>query len=289
MVCLKDKLLSIGLVVIFLMGQLGCSTTQHHQRNFSEDIHTKLGTTGVVAARFDPVPEFEMPATNWLSGMARGAGGGARKGFQTMREGLDVLGNSKFVPEPPPWVAVPVIGGLMIMFAAVGGVLGMFHGIVDTEPAQTVEEAEAALRRELAAMRMQETMRDQFIMEARSKGNYSFVILEGEGPTTPEETIHYQSRYGNNDVDSILELSVLSLRLDGDADANPPLALFMHVRVRLIRTADNVVQYDYPFTYRTTKRPYSEWAANEAQLFRDAIDQGYEHIAREMVDEILVR
>jgi hypothetical protein len=60
----------------------------------------------------------------------------------------------------------------------------------------------------------------------------------------------------------------------------------MEVRGRLIRTADKVVLYDNTWKYEGGSHVFSEWAANNAQLFAGEFDRAYDELASQVVDTI---
>ena len=61
------------------------------------------------------------------------------------------------------------------------------------------------------------------------------------------------------------------------------MSLGMEVRGRLIRTADKVVLYDNTWKYEGVSRLFTEWAANDAQLFTEELEQAYDGLANQVV------
>lgn len=106
-------------------------------------------------------------------------------------------------------------------------------------------------------------------------------------PPTPPATIlkvaHVSASQG---MDAILEISVREVGLIGEGCINPPLALFVTVRTRLIRLADGTVPYAQTFEYRTKERTFAEWASNNAQSFREELDRAHQRLAADIVAQL---
>lgn len=106
-------------------------------------------------------------------------------------------------------------------------------------------------------------------------------------PPTPPATIlkvaHVSASQG---MDAILEISVREVGLIGEGCINPPLALFVTVRTRLIRLADGRVPYAQTFEYRTKERTFAEWASNNAQSFREELDRAHQRLAADIVAQL---
>ena len=79
-----------------------------------------------------------------------------------------------------------------------------------------------------------------------------------------------------------------SIALDGPWVIVPPLTLSMIARITLVRIEDGAVLHEQSFPYRSRTYPYTEWAANDAQLFREALDSGYQTLAREIVEKLFL-
>ena len=115
-----------------------------------------------------------------------------------------------------------------------------------------------------------------------------------QGPAALNEEVSYRllAREG---IDTILEISVLALGLAGEWGVNSPLAVFMTVRTRLIQVVDDTALYDSTSKYRSTTdkfietHKFTEWAANNAQPFREELVRAYQSLARKIVEELFLR
>ena len=140
------KAIAIGLCVTFFVGQVGCAQSLY----LSEDIRTRLGTIGVVSARFAPEVELYLPSKGAGGGAGRGAGKGAAGAF-LVPPGVGCYAG-------PFGCALGLALGLAL--AVPGAIVGGVYGAIAAEPAESVEEVEARIRQVLAELKMQEALRD---------------------------------------------------------------------------------------------------------------------------------
>jgi hypothetical protein len=80
---------------------------------------------------------------------------------------------------------------------------------------------------------------------------------------------------------------VIRLGLTGDRRVNPLLALSMTARIRLIRSGDGAELYQQELNHRSGSRKFVEWAANDAESFREAMDAAYTDVSQEIVRLVL--
>lgn len=211
--------------LLLLTGQLGCASGPRVlPPPPSAQVRATLGTIGVVSVRLGPEATVESPT----SGKGSGAAKGAAAGFFHTAVGLGELWG--FAIFPP---AALVLGGVVLT----GGVVGGVYGAVAAEDAAKVQEAETALMSVLAAEKVQEAMRERVFQIARDQTRYRFVVLEGHSPTSLDEGASYRS-LASEGIDTILEISVPFVGLGGESGINPPLAVVMTVRTRLVRVRD---------------------------------------------------
>lgn len=267
----------ISLSLAFLIGQWGCALVPQPPPPLpSEQMRAQFGTIGVVSARFIPEAEFRDPARGWAGGAGRGAALGAGRTVGTAFE-IGVHGRELGV----------LIMALGIALAPVGALVGSVVGGATAEPAAKVEEAEAALKNALAALKIQEGIRDRVLQVARDDARRRFVLLPELGPDSPGEEVPYPS-LASEGIDTVLEVSVPSLGLAGEWTVNPPLTLVLAVRSRLIRVADGTVLDAHALAYRSEQRVLSEWGANNAQPFHDALDRAYQSLAEKIVEDLFL-
>lgn len=265
----------LWVVLILLIAQWGCAHSLPIPP--SEQARATLGTIGVVSGRFAPEAGLRTSAGGWAGGAGRGAAIGAGRTVGTAAE-IGVHGRD--------------LGGVLIIalgiaLAPVGALVGSVVGGATAEPAATVEEAEAVLKNALAELKVQETMRDRVLQLARDQTRHRFILLSEQGPTALDEKVSYQS-LASAGVDTALEVNVVSLGLEGPWSINPPVALFMTLRTRLVRVGDGIPIYEATFEYKGRARTFTEWAANNAQPFRDGLEDAYQSLAEKVVEELFL-
>ena len=304
---LKDISISI-LAVIFLLGQWGCAT---QPLPLPAELRAQLGTIGVVSAQYTPAVEFELPAKGWLGGAARGAVGGTKSFILLVPTGGTLAGLGTLMAMGGPQGLLVGLAGVGLLLKGAGYmIIGPFYGAATAEAPATVEEAEAQLKVALVSMRIQETMRDHVVQAAHPyRPNVDLTVVDGQGPESSSDLLTYFPLQNTN-IDSVLELRVTRLWLSSnesffqplrqtfsdkdqspidpyrELEINPPMSLGMEVRGRLIRTADKVVLYDNTWKYEGRARLFTEWAANDAQLFAEEFDRAYDGLAGQISTNI---
>ena len=121
---------------------------------------------------------------------------------------------------------------------------------------------------------------------AKSESNYAVVVVPEHGPSAPNEPVDYRP-LAREGVTTVLEVGVTNLMLQGSG-VNPPLNLAMTARTRLVSVSDNRVLFSDDYAYRSEQRPFSEWAANDADALRVAYERAYQNLAAQIVDETIL-
>ncbi len=254
------------LALTVLIGQWGCAAGRITvpPEPLSEEARANLGTTGVVSARFSPEAQLEGPTS--------GKGSGSAKGIAALFFGL-ILGGT---------AAAGFGAAFGVLLAPVFGMGGAVYGAIAAESAATVGEAEGTLKKIVADLKIQESMQDCVLQMAREQTRYSFILLDDWGPTVPGEGVDYSSLTIEG-VNTILEISVERLGLLGEG-INPPLPLVMSTRARLVKANDGTELYAGTWVYQSRTRKFVEWAANDAQPFREEVDRASQSLATEIGD-----
>lgn len=267
----RDRRLILWLALALLAGQAGCALKPLHRlhRLPSEEVRGQLGTVGVVSPRIAPEASVE-------GGKGTGAAKGAWLGAASMIGGGLESG--------------PAHGLLLgIALAPVAALVGGIYGAVAAEPASRVEEAERALHKVLAELKVQETIRDLVLEVARVETGYQFVSL-AQRPATGEERVDYRSLVSEG-IDTILEVGVSALGLEGPFGVN---VLVVEACARLIRTADGAQLYAlppegaHPLLFISRARKFVEWGAEDARPFREELDRGLRTLAEKMVEDLFL-
>jgi len=219
-----------------------------------------------------------------------------------------------------------LLGALWAAAALVKGagylIVGPFYGAAKAEAPVTIEEAETHLKEVLASLRIQETMSEHVVRRAQvtqAALNRGFIrSVEGQGPESPSDLLTYFP-VQDTDVERILELRVTRMWLSTnesffkpltsmlpsgkpagkgakeswdpvnpseELQINPPLALGMEVRGRLIRTADKVVLFDNTWAHEGESHVFADWAANDAKLFVKELERAYDQLSNQIVTTV---
>jgi hypothetical protein len=165
--------------------------------------------------------------------------------------------------------------------------IGGIVGAAMAAPAATIDEAEATLRGALAEWNPQEALRDRVVAMAQRQTRYPMVLLPTQDSPAPYAHVDYRSLTGEG-VDTVLEVAVHQLALAGAWTPNPPLAVVLTVRTKLVRVVDGKDLYAHTLDYQSAPRKFTEWAANNAQPFRDELDQAYAVLAEKIVEEVFL-
>lgn len=256
-------------ILALLILQLGCAWSGELPPPPSEELRTHLGTIGVVSVQFMPEVEILTPARGWVRGGARGA--------------LDYTGQLLDMTGPQ----AGVIACALSPFSALAGFIA---GARKAPPAAEVEMTEEKLSKYVhASIEMQEKMRAQLLQVAKAQTHYAFVVLEDQGPATPNERFGYDS-LADRGIDTVIEIGVVNFGLKGRRfEINPLLKFFMTLRTRLIRIADGKVVYDATLRYESVEyHKFVVWAANEAQVFKDEFGPCYPTLAKKIVEEVFL-
>ena len=67
----------------------------------------------------------------------------------------------------------------------------------------------------------------------------------------------------------------------------PPLALRVQAQVTLVRARDGQELYSWSVRYCSTERKFKDWAAHDAKLFRQELDQCYRQMAAGLAERLV--
>lgn len=263
----------------------GCASARlRPPPSLPEALRAQLGTVGVAGARFVPEAKLALPARGSAEGATRGAAGGAAA---TALAGLEAAASAAPAGGEAGGLAalLAIAAGLALM--PVGAVVGAIAGAAKAEPAARVDEAEAALRSALAALKVQETVRDQVLATARDRAARPCVLVADRGPSAPGEAVSYASLAGEG-IDTVLEVSVPAVAFTGSRAVNPPLEFRMTVEARLVRVSDGAVLHAFAPTYWSRRRRFTEWAIDGAEPFRREFDRAASGLAESVVEELFL-
>lgn len=254
-------------VLITLCTQIGC--VKQLPPPPSEKIRAQLGTIGVVSADFMPTAVRGVPG----KGCIGGAASGASEAEGTVLEAT-AMGNE--------------LGAICCIVATPFALcIGGLKGAIEAPSVEEVEDLEEVLGNVLKEIQVQEKMRDHIFGVAEKQTRRSFVVLEGEGPTTSDEDLSY-GYLSERDIDTVLEVSVMNIDLRGKWKNDSPVTFFMTIRTRLIRVKDGKVLYVATLIYQSSEHEAFDWIANDLKLFREEFTRCYLVTAEKIVEELFL-
>jgi hypothetical protein len=184
-------------------------------------------------------------------------------------------------------------------------------GAFEAPSTKSVESSEAQVRGILQAEDLLHRLREQVLKEVvdktsilvadRSQGSDTIVAQEkaaGPGAERQPDNAHDLEwlLYGHAKVGpaegrqpkSILRIQLTSLELHGPYEVDPELALHLEAEVTLTTTPPGTSVYTSPFRYVTRALRLSEWVANDAKLFTDAVNLSLARLAELIVDDLFL-
>jgi hypothetical protein len=262
------RLASCGLILLVAL-QSGCTPVQ--PRLLSGEDRERLGTVGITAARYAPETRIKGPGK--AGGLAGLAVGGAGAAAATLAACL---------PNPIALLTCPsLLLTMTALGASAGGVIG--HQI---NARITGSRIEAAGPDALDDPQAQLVLRDRVLLRARARAPASYVAVDDPAPASPVDRPDYRPLSARG-IDTVVEVALLELSTEG----RPPqgLSLALTSRIRVIRAASGAVIGEEVFRYRSEAHPYEKWKDPEGNVFRTALDHGYQSIAERVAGELAGR
>ena len=206
-----ERLIAVLLSISFLLLQTGClahSDIYQIPPPLSETARARLGTIGIVSADFVPEARFFAHSSGRVIGATQGMAFEPGTSFSAVP-----------IPGRGPSGGSSMGGGgeaaaIFLGLAAAGLVIGGVYRLATWMPAEEVQKGEANLKNALLGLKMQESFKERFLKTARDQAAYKFVLIGEGGPKTADEILQYGS-LNEKGVDTIIELTVLSIGFEG--------------------------------------------------------------------------
>ena len=113
-------------------------------------------------------------------------------------------------------------------------------------------------------------------------------VSHGKRAESPRvETVAARAKGGR--IDTVLEIHVLTAALKDGGGINSRLSLWVDARATLLRAGDGQEIYSCPVQYRSKARKFTDWAAKDAQLFRDELARCHRQTSQAVVDQLVSR
>ncbi len=178
--------------------------------------------------------------------------------------------------------------GLVIspLCAAIGAGLGAWS----SESEENVKAGSFAIRSALEDYYSHQALRDRMIRAAAQAGAPALTV---QSPPLPEDKSVQRGnswRFDQN-VDSVIEVGVEELLLPAwrsGATTNMPTPVSVRTRVRVLRLPNSREIYNRSYSFVSDKRLFREWGAESGAALRHALEIGFEQIAEQIVEDLLL-
>ena len=282
---------SVYISAALFLVQTGCATAP--QKPFgpteptylNEQDRGRIGTVGIVAARF--VPEIDVESLKPSAGF--GAAKGAVTGAVVGATGATLLAQL-LICAGFPFSCSAILQTAAEQGLAQGALVGGLHGTLNERRGVTeaeIKTAVDAVNSAIQELKVQQQLLGRVTGYAHDEMTTSFVPLPEIGPASLDVLPDYGS-IADRHIDSVLETSVVKLATSSIEKITPGFALKMTARARLIRLADHAILSDQTFQFYSETRPFAEWAGQDAKEFRGALKRGYRELAEQIIDEFFL-
>jgi hypothetical protein len=206
------------------------------------------GSVAIVASPYEPAAQLEGVKANYADGAIVGAAGGAGIGAMSAKASAGLLCT---IGGPLCLIVVipaAIVGGL------VGGVAGVAVDAITTDPGGRIADARGQIEKAVAEMRLTQAL-------AARTADASNLPLGKPADLTLEV--------------GVSELQILAREKE--------MALVLRARSRLYRSANGEVIEERTSEAQTDFRKYQDWAADEAQPLKRAVDTAIAELSRSIV------
>jgi ABC-type uncharacterized transport system auxiliary subunit len=225
----------------------GCGATSPRQEN--------PGSVAIVASPYEPAAQFDAHGKgSYAEGAVLGAAGGAGIGAMSAKASAGLLCTLGGPLCLIVMVPAAIVGGL------VGGVAGAAVDAITTDPGGRIADARGAIEQAVAEMRLTDAL------AAKTAGQSNLPNL----PNLPS----------GKSADLLLEVGVSELQI---LAREKDMALVLRARSRLYRASNGEVIDERVSEAQTDFRKYQDWAADEAQPLRRAVDAAIAELSRSIV------
>ncbi len=260
----------IAFIAFSFIASIGCAA-RPRPLSSQELFRKKLAdvkSIGIVTTHDIPEVNLSIPAKGSLDGAKKGALEAGQVPLHICENGIDEKSLEACL------VLTPIFG-------AVGSVVGA----ITADKAAIVNEREAAVRKTVSEMQVQEKMNAAFRKAAELVAPFKFENIDYPDPAQPRASRDY--RYlKNSGVDLIQEMTITEFGLTGNQAFRPNLSAYMVLLVRMVRPEDNYVVFGQDFTCTRKKHPFKAWAENGGEMMRNELDACYGHLAEDAIKTI---
>ncbi|MEE8388808.1 MAG: glycine zipper family protein [Acidiferrobacterales bacterium] len=261
--------------ILFILLLAGCTNTVplHYYDTQRYDRYPVL----VVPARFDPKISSHFAIKGKGQGALVGAGVGAVDGIMecigAARGGGDFAGLAALVCIP--------------FGAIIGATIGGVSGARAAEEKAVIEKAVARLAAALEQLKTQTTLTNKVIDYSRHNDILVHLSLDAIGPKSINNKPDY-SQLADSDYPTILELSLIEVKIRSSGAKTLPLCLSMKVSARQIDSRSGIEKNRITYRHRAGCVAFNRMIADEGKSFSKLINDAYEKVAEEIVDDFFL-
>jgi len=103
----------------------------------------------------------------------------------------------------------------------------------------------------------------------------------------PPKKINYE-HFKEKGIDTVMELTVLSIGFEGKGGEDPDLLLLVDVKTRVVGVSDAAILYENKLEYRSPKRKFTKWIKNEGRPFIEELGTAYSSISGKVLEELFL-
>lgn len=241
-----------------LTGCAGPSALQVKERLAAED----LRAIAIVPSPLATASKLEAPRKGLNQGAVVGASGGAVGGAAIGYGSAGVLCT----------IGGPLCALVVVPAAIVGGLVGGLAGGAIDNVAQDLSDQGKARRRigeAVAQLRASDRLAEAAYRAVRSHTSFALDLLPDAAPASAEAKPDYR-RLAARGMSAALEVAVTQFDVEA---REKEMAIALRARSRLYRTADGRLLEEFATDARSEFRRYEDWAANEAEPLRQALER----------------
>jgi len=275
---MRVPVIIIVLILSLLIGQQGCTTPpmEPWSPHVTEDVRAKIRIIGIAGAEELPRVAIELPSKGAASGAGRKAG--KWSGNWVMAAGSTAAYGRELGL---------TTGAAMLVVTPVVALAGTVYGAIEAPSAETVESQEAQVRGVIQGEQLIHQLENQVLTHVTDRTDVVATIL----PKDASDQIGHRETVPASGVpqpDTMLMIFLKSIDLRGKADVDPPLALNLEAQVTLTVSSAATPLYTHSFHYTTDARWLTEWTADDAKVFRKAVDLSLARLAELIVDDLFL-
>ena len=179
-------------------------------------------------------------------------------------------------------------GTIGLLISPVCAAIGAGLGALSAESEENVKASSSAIRSALEDYYSHAALRERIVRVAAQSGAQTLTLQA----TARDDTVRQVDGWRFDDhVDSVIEIAVEELLLPAwrsGAATNLPSPVSVRTRVRVVRLWDSREIYNRSYSFVSDRRLYREWGAQGGAALRHALEVGFEQIAEQVVEDLLL-